>query len=577
MMQIQRYYKYLIIFGLAVIAVLINGYHFEYADQEIYLAYLPVYSDAQAYPQSDLLMLGKQTGGNYYTYLWLILIPIFRLFGIEWTCFIVHILNIYLIYLALYFLTQRILLSSNGEQLPNKTLFGLSIAILLALGLLLTKKFVAGVSMVTIEPYLHPRNMALVLLLLAIERFLAEKRILSFCLAGLAANIHFFSAGIIIFCFLVAIVFEKQYKPWKSIFLSGLGFIICSSPVWIWILISSKRSMPSNLSSATWLSILQYRIGYLFPQYWDRIGWLAFLSILVVFSVGYYTGQNLLPNRKKLLGIIFGLFLLIFIGIIFSELIPNPWLIAFQTIRSIQFLIIISIILLVPYIIKIWNIDWIGKLCAVGSGVGIFLFEPKTILIFLIISLIYLTIVTRLTKNRKWVFAGILGLSVLVAIPFLWSRITAKIPQFNLSIQSVFHYIEIPGTVPPTPWQEVQLWARENSKSDSIWLTPLYLSGFRLGSHRSTIVEWKDGALGIFSPRYAEQWYQRMQDFGINIKTNVQLQPILFLSLTNEDLNRIAEKYQAKYIVVEKPKTLPIPLLYCNTQFNVYQVVGATQ
>ncbi|MCG6534906.1 MAG: hypothetical protein L7F78_09490 [Syntrophales bacterium LBB04] len=568
----------LILLGLTVISILINGYHFEYADQEIYLAYLPVYTDANVYPQSDLLMLGKETGGNYYTFLWLILMPFFRLFGVEWTCFIVHILNIYLIYLALYYLTHRILQPSIDEQLPHKLFLKLSIPILLALVLLLTKKFVAGVSMVTIEPYLHPRNIALVLLLFAIERYLAKKPILSFCLIGLAMNIHLLSAGIVLFCILVSILIEKHGKISKLELIFGLGFILCSAPVWVWILISYKHSMSSNISSATWLSILQYRTSYLFPQLWDRLGWLAFLSILVMFTLGYYSIRERLLYRKKVIGFIVGLLILIFIGFIFSELIPIPWLIAFQTIRSIQFLIILSIILLVPYLIKLWRFDGIGKLCAVGLGIGILLFEPKTILIFLIISSIYLAIGVRLTRKLKWGFASILIVSVIIAIPFLWSRVTTKIQRhfdFSQGFQAVLQYIQIPGTVTPTPWQEVQIWAKKNSDPDSIWLTPPYLSGFRLRSQRSTIVEWKDGALGIFSPTYAEYWYQRMQDFGINVKTNVQLQPILYQILPFPELNRIAEKYHAHYIVVEQPKALPAPFLYSNSQFNVYRAVGA--
>ncbi|MDI6784038.1 MAG: hypothetical protein QME64_08105 [bacterium] len=592
----------LIILALTVISILINGYHFEYADQELYFAYLPVYTDENAYPASDLIMLGKQTGGNYYTYLWLILLPFFRLFGMQWTSFIVHFINIYLIFLAFYFLAKRLLVGGENFQLQHqKLVLGISVPILLALVLLVTKKFVAGVLMVTIEPYLHPRNIALVLLIFAIERFLTKKWTLAFCLAGLAANIHLLSAGIILFCFLVSIAkqsfLRKQESTlcthpwipagagmtakWKPIFLSCFGFIFCSAPVWVWILFTASRSIPIEISTQLWLAILQYRNSYLFPQLWDRIGWFAFLAVLAMFSVGYYFTEPKNPAIKKVLGLIFGLLVLIGFGFIFSELFPIPWLLSFQPMRSIQFLIIISIILLVPYFSKLWETDWISKFWAIGLGIGIFLFEPRTILLFLIISTIYITLIPRMQKKIKWVFAIILVLTILVAIPLLWFRITSKIPHWisfakgNQSFRQTFlNYVQLPGMTEPAAWQDVQLWAKENSNKDSIWLTPPYLSGFRLRSQRSTVVEWKDGAMSLFNPRYAVEWHQRLQDFGINLKTNYDLHPMIYHyhSLTEQELLQIATKYHAQYLVVEKPKIFPLPSLYSNSQFNVYVI-----
>jgi hypothetical protein len=528
-------------------------------------------------------MMGKQTGGNYYTYLWFILMPFFRLFGMEWTCLIVHFINIYLIFLAVYFLTKRVFDSLTGfedfQALHQKLFFGISIPVLLTLVLLLTKKFVAGVLMVTIEPYLHPRNIALIWLIFALERFLKGRRVLAFCLVGLAANIHLLSAGIILFCFLIATVFDKNYIKWKSFLLSFLGFILCSSPVWIWILLSAHPSNPGDISNQNWQAILHYRTGYLFPQLWDRNGWLALLSVLMMFSVGYYSAPDFLPNGKKLFGINVGLLLLILNGIVFSELLPVPWLLSFQPIRSIQFLIIISIILIVPYLIKLWETDWIGKLWSIGLGFGIFLFEPMTNLIFLVISLIYLALSARLLKKMKLLFPLILGLSILVALPFLWSRVTSKIPKWinfakgNQSFSQTFlNYVQLPGMTKPSAWQEVQLWAKVNSSKDSIWLTPPYYSGFRLRSQRSTVVEWKDGAMSLFNPNYANNWYQRLQDFGINFKTPYNLHPVIYQNLGYPQFAEIANKYNAKFVVVEKPKMLPALLLYSNTQFNVYHV-----
>ncbi|MCX7918519.1 MAG: hypothetical protein N3A72_02695 [bacterium] len=593
-MRTIQYHKYLIILGLTVISVIINGYQFKYADQDIYFAYLPLYTDTQAYPPSDLMMLGKQTGGNYYTYLWYLLLPLIHLFGLEWTCFIVHGINIYLIFLAIYFLAIRIGIERNIQT----QVWGLSIPLLLVLILLLTKKFVAGVLMVTIEPYLHPRNIALVFLLFAIERSLADKWFSAFTLAGIAANIHLLSAFLIFFCLIVSMIYNVQKIPagnydaqnkgvkkrWIKQIVAIAGFVLCSSPIWLWILLTVSWSSSQRISTTQWLQILQYRTRYLFPQFWDRDSWLAFLSIIAMFSIGYYQwyqakNSRVHSNVKNLLGFIVGILLLILIGIVFSEYIPFPLIIGLQLIRSIQFFIFIAIILIVPYILELWKQSRMGKLWAFAIGIGIFLFEPKTILLFLLSSIIYLQTLRWIPQKSKWIFGFFLILMISVSIPFIWKRVTAKLPQWfayfqgHHSLRQTFlHYIEVPGMTTITAWEDVQRWAKEHSDKHSLWITPIYLSGFRVDSQRSTLVEWKDGALSVFNAGYAQEWYQRLQAFGITVQTPVALQPILYRNLAESQFSTIAEKYNAQFVVVEKPQKLSFPLVYTNTQFNVYQV-----
>jgi hypothetical protein len=41
-------------------------------------------------------------------------------------------------------------------------------------------------------------------------------------------------------------------------------------------------------------------------------------------------------------------------------------------------------------------------------------------------------------------------------------------------------------------WIGVQLWAKENTPIDAMFITPPYLQGFRIYSERGAVAEWKD-------------------------------------------------------------------------------------
>jgi len=47
-------------------------------------------------------------------------------------------------------------------------------------------------------------------------------------------------------------------------------------------------------------------------------------------------------------------------------------------------------------------------------------------------------------------------------------------------------------------WIGVQLWAKENTPIDAMFITPPYLQGFRIYSERGAVAEWKDGTQQYF-------------------------------------------------------------------------------
>jgi len=64
-------------------------------------------------------------------------------------------------------------------------------------------------------------------------------------------------------------------------------------------------------------------------------------------------------------------------------------------------------------------------------------------------------------------------------------------------------------------WRETQHWARTASAPGTVFLTPPYLSGWRLGSHRPTFGEVKDGGLLFYAGEPAIDWAHRMRQLGM--------------------------------------------------------------
>ncbi len=64
-------------------------------------------------------------------------------------------------------------------------------------------------------------------------------------------------------------------------------------------------------------------------------------------------------------------------------------------------------------------------------------------------------------------------------------------------------------------WREAQTWARANTAPDALFITPPYLSGWRLESHRTTFGEGKDGGLAFYADDRVLDWSRRMDLVGL--------------------------------------------------------------
>jgi hypothetical protein len=63
-------------------------------------------------------------------------------------------------------------------------------------------------------------------------------------------------------------------------------------------------------------------------------------------------------------------------------------------------------------------------------------------------------------------------------------------------------------------WVDAQRWARANTPPATVFITPPYLSGWRVQSHRPTVGEVKDGGLLFYAGQPALAWVDRVAQLG---------------------------------------------------------------
>jgi len=95
---------------------------------------------------------------------------------------------------------------------------------------------------------------------------------------------------------------------------------------------------------------------------------------------------------------------------------------------------------------------------------------------------------------------------------------------------------------PEDPWREIQLLAREHTPADAVLLTPVRHSGFRLGSRRALVGEWRDGTQQFFDPVFAVGWDARMRS----------LDPQRTREFTEAEWMRAAAEWNATHLVLPR-------------------------
>lgn len=506
---------YLIITVLTLISPLLYGYYFGVLDHHHYLPYINKLLDPELYT-SDYYF--SQPHYLYSLFNWVIAgLSRWLNMSLSWVFLIVYLASLWLLNLAVYYLAL--------------TLFCQRTVSYLALGFWLLPKWAAQIGYLTHQFYFVSRDLSLGLALLALSFIIQGKFTISAWWVLIAALVN----------------------PTIAVPVAIL---------WVWLWLKKRPIFPA----VAWMELMQKRGTYSFPLNWSWTGWgnMALFLSLLVFAAAVLKQKWLGFGRRVVwpfLIICGGLFV---VHIVFSGMMPVPWLIQFQLLRSVNYIFVIALIVFAAAVHNLWiKGSWRLQLAIISSLAGVYFWGDHLtgwhfLAIWLLPAMWWLESklkrdIRRFKVNLDLILTAIIGLHLVVNLFFIKPKV--RLPDY-------WHY---PGPLIEMEdygdWLSVQLWVKNNTVKESIFLTPPNLSGFRSFSQRSIVADNKDGGLIFYSPEYAAQWQNRVEKLrGYN-------------RFGEKDFLSISQDYPFDYLVVSSShQPLNWKIVYRNPSFLIYQL-----
>ena len=315
-----------------------NEYGFGIKDHCIRIPFLKAFADPGLYSHDYMVVLKH----FLYTLIWPALGIIVRhtSLPLEWLFFGMHVISIYGLFLAVYYL--------------GKTLFGRDDVALLAMLMLIFRGQGLGAVSIASSIFLS-RALVAPLLLFAGVLFLKEKWIPLYLLLGIAFLLHPLSTSyviIIVSLYGLTHINRINRRQW----LWGMAILLAlSSPIFLWRFLLGPEGHPL-VAPPEWESLLRLRsYHHIFPFSWPKDQFFRIFLLLLTFLIAtkYKPDGN---YHKKIVFIIGTIGCLCVIGTVFTELIPVSVMLGLGWCRA-------------GVLVCSWGL---GTQCRIGGGLGFF-------------------------------------------------------------------------------------------------------------------------------------------------------------------------------------------------------------
>ncbi|MBI2885621.1 MAG: hypothetical protein HYY02_00280 [Chloroflexi bacterium] len=539
--------------ALTAVSFLLTGYRYGVDDHIVHIPRLLHLLDSGLYAPDDLFIQAQAT---HYSYFWRLVAPL------------AHIIPLPPLFFALTFLF-RFLYAVAVWRLAMR-LFGWPAVAWLAAAALLAEKITLGFYILP-DKSLLDRAFALPLVLVALERYLAGRRLLPYLLLGLVANVHVLSA-LYALPLLVAGGLAEVRSAGASRLLTGVGTFVAGGLPIFWWRLQSPGDLPLLLPDPQWLAIAKAAVVTLLNiTVIDMPHGVVLLSALG-FLAGYLLAQQRLTSTPEhgLAQLWMAVTLaLVLVAIIFTDLWPISIVLQLQLIRAGQWLMIFGMLYMAHLLWDLWQNRRLPTLAAAGGTgalvVGIFGFLP-------LLALLPALIPQRMTW---WLRNGALVGGQVAALALALLYLGAKLQAWPFLFSP-----------PQDQWWQAQEWVRQHTPQEAVVLVPPHFRGAEMGSEfrvvaqRSPVATYAEGGEASFNRAFALAWAERMRDLtngafsladpGANTLERMREG---FDSLSEADLRRVAARHGASYLLLEEDRRLSWAPRFNNGRYAVYALV----
>lgn len=464
-------------------------------------------------------------------------------------------------------------------------------------------------------PYAYP------LIIWSLVFFFQKRFFTSSILAGISWNFHPMTTLFLLFCYVIYWILNYRKSKPVIILYFIFAFILFSSPTLIKS-ITYVRST-AEYGNSNWMTAVLWTGWYTCsPLTWPNV-WIIRAGLFFgLFAVAFFTINS---AAKKGIFIFTGsVIFLCFIGTIFADIYPIPFIIKLSLWRSSFLYLILAICCIGFFLSKVFEKS-IAHRCLVIATIVILtgyiecfkLYYLPVFIVFLFYALLEENLKNRLPRfmgNFSIMFymflallftyqalfdygsiSAILCFSFIImffeGIKFLESVLTKKFFNhnswvvlivflfiFNCAVlynrggPEIYYHGYIKGKI--DPWADIQMFAQKHSDKDTLFIVPPYMNDFGIYSLRANLGDWAEGSNAIFlDNQFATEWLSRMSDIGWKTMYGAEEG---YNRLTTDEIVTAAKKYGAKFVVTEKPKTFDLQKIYENSKFILYSIQPAS-
>jgi hypothetical protein len=575
----------------------VKGYYFGEGDHTFYIPQLQAELDPSLYPNATAI--ARIT--NQFSFFNPLFAAPARWLGIQWTFLIAYLIASVGFYFICFLLAKKL----TGDRL-------------IAYGFLLLNlpaTVLGETATVVWDPFLTHRDLVLPVCLFGVYLILNCKYALAYFLFGLAALIHPITAAAFAAASSGPVAYDlsrKFVKP-RVVLLAG-GAMIAGAGLLLLKVFTSPTADAGFFSPTTadWVAIVRYRASYILPEFSLRWVW-SWGAWLLVFVVAWLAKPIRSREDAVIVAIVMTCGVLLVLSLVVGSVIPVIPLARFEFGRSLLIIVLFARIYLAAVLWRgFTSIFFLERASAAVGAVaalslhGQYLSPSRVGMVICAVLVLEGFRRNILPQANRRVVAG--GFVVLAAISlrsellgvlaatkkllftpygiglalvlFVGAAMLAVLKHlrfqgviatcgflFCVIYASAFSRegwglktLDLPGLLPITPWVQAQLWAKEHTAKDAVFMAPWRRpSGFPIFSQRSTVADWESGGDVKFNYRFARRWGSERDDLE------------KFDQFATADFCRLRTKYEFEYLVTKRAQILRFPLLYENREFSIYQ------